>query len=53
LPGLGRRLSFVLRDIDPVGGGVNLGLLIFPEEITGSLDRPFIEGMVDQLQKLP
>jgi hypothetical protein len=52
LPGFGRRLAFVLRSIDRPRRLASVGLLIFPDEITGVRDRPFVEAMVDQLKSL-
>ncbi len=48
----GRRLAFVLQDIDKANKRAKLGLLLFPQELTGARDRPFVEGMMEHLRNM-
>lgn len=48
----GRKLAFVLEDIDKARKRAKVALLLFPQELTGVRDRPFVEGMMEHLKSM-
>lgn len=48
----GRKLAFVLDEINKANKMAKVTLLLFPQELTGVRDRPFVEGMMEHLKNM-
>jgi len=48
----GHRVAFVLQDIKPRERKAEVVLVMFPQELTGARDRPFVESMMEHLRSL-